>query len=99
MKALLTALICMLVLAMLYLFVGFILGMDKIGAGDVKLAGVMGLILGHPAIVTAILFMSLSIILYCVIGIWIKKLTLISMFPFAPFMMFGMMVSLCQILF
>jgi prepilin signal peptidase PulO-like enzyme (type II secretory pathway) len=98
-KSLLIASACMLILAVLYLLVGFILGMDKIGAGDVKLAGVMGLVLGFPAIVTAILFMSISIILYCVIGIWIKKLTLISMFPFAPFMMFGMSVALCGILF
>jgi prepilin signal peptidase PulO-like enzyme (type II secretory pathway) len=98
-KSLLTASLCMLILAVLYLLLGFILGLDKIGAGDVKLAGVMGMVLGYPAIVTAILFMSISIILYCVIGIWTKKLTLISMFPFAPFMMFGMSVALCGILF
>jgi prepilin signal peptidase PulO-like enzyme (type II secretory pathway) len=98
-KSLLTASLCMLILAVLYLLLGFILGLDKIGAGDVKLAGVMGMVLGYPAIVTAILFMSISIILYCMIGIWIKKLTLISMFPFAPFMMFGMSVALCGILF
>jgi leader peptidase (prepilin peptidase)/N-methyltransferase len=98
-SSLLTASICMIVLMLLYLLTGFILGMDKIGAGDVKLAGVMGLALGYPSIITAILVMSISILLYCAIGIWIKRLTLVSMFPFAPFMMFGFVVSLCRILF
>ncbi len=98
-KSLLTASICMIALMLLYLLIGFILGMDKIGAGDVKLAGVMGLALGYPSIITAILVMSISILLYCAIGIWIKKLTLLSMFPFAPFMMFGLLVALCRILY
>jgi len=98
-RSLLLSLLCMLVMMLIYLLVGLILGMDKVGAGDVKLAGVMGLSLGYPSILTAVFFMSISMIAYCVIGIWIKKLTFVSMFPFAPFMMFGLMCSLGTILF
>lgn len=98
-KSLLLSVACMLGMMLIFLLAGFILGMDKVGAGDVKLAGVMGVVLGYPAIVTAVFFMSIFMIAYCVIGIWVRKLTLVSMFPFAPFMMLGMMVSLGNLLF
>jgi len=97
-KSLLISIASMLIMMIILLVVGLVIGLDKVGAGDVKLAGAMGLVLGYPLIMTAVLYMSLAMIAYCVIGIWIRKLTLVSMFPFAPFMMFGMIISLGSIL-
>lgn len=93
-KSLLIAAICSLVMMVLFTIVGFIVGLNKVGAGDVKLAGVMGMVLGYPLILVAVFSMSLALIAYCVIGISINKLTLVSMFPFAPFMMLGMVIAL-----
>jgi leader peptidase (prepilin peptidase)/N-methyltransferase len=71
-----------------------ILGFEKIGAGDVKLIGAMGLVLGYPDIITALIATSSSMMLYCIVGLLIRRLKRTSMFPFAPFIMFGMTFSL-----
>lgn len=91
------------VISMLALMIGFtavagLLGFGKVGAGDVKLAGALGIVLGYPNIITALLFMAASLIAYCAIGLLSRKLTTKSMLPFAPFMMFGMISSLAAIL-
>ncbi len=70
----------------------------SVGAGDVKLAGAMGLVLGYPYILHGLLAMSALMIVYCIIGLLTKRLTLKSMFPFAPFMMAGMTVAIIAIL-
>lgn len=67
-------------------FVGF----GKVGAGDVKLAGAMGFALGYPGIVNALLFMCAALIVYIGAGLAMRRLTMRTMLPFAPFMMFGM---------
>jgi len=90
---------CMFGMMLLFLIVGFIVGMGKVGAGDIKLAGVMGLALGYPAIMNAALVMSIVIFLYCFFGIWFRKLTMVSFFAFAPFMMIGMISALGLIIF
>lgn len=96
-RGLLIALACMFVLMLLFLIVGLIVGLGKVGAGDIKLAGAMGLALGYPAVINAALIMSAAIIAYCFFGVWFKKLTLVSMFPFAPFMMLGTVSALGMI--
>ncbi len=73
-------------------------GFDKVGAGDIKLAGAMGLVLGYPNIMTALIIMSAAFLVYSAGGLLIKKLTLKSMLPFAPFMMSGMVFTLAFIL-
>lgn len=70
------------------------MGFGKVGAGDVKLAGAIGLTLGYPNILTALIVLAALIVIYCSIGLATKRLTLRSMFPFAPFMMAGTVSAL-----
>lgn len=84
------ALLSMLVMMAVFLVPVFLGGFDKIGAGDVKLAGVMGLVLGRIYIVPAVMVMCGALLIYCVIGLYFRKLSLRSKFAFAPFMMLGM---------
>lgn len=74
------------------------MGFQSFGAGDVKLAGAMGLSLGYPHILQGLISMSILLILFCLIGMLFKKLTLKSMLPFAPFMMAGMSAAIIGIL-
>lgn len=74
------------------------MGFRSVGAGDIKLAGAMGLTLSYPYILHGLIVMSLLMAFYCTVGIIFKKLTLKSMLPFAPFMMAGMSYALIIIL-
>lgn len=74
------------------------MGFRSVGAGDIKLAGAMGLTLSYPYILHGLIGMSLLMALYCITGIVLKKLTLKSMLPFAPFMMAGMAYAMIVIL-
>lgn len=82
----------LLFLAMMVLFLlpALFLGFGKIGAGDVKLAGVMGLALGYPLILTGLILMCGLLVVYIGVGMALNKLTRYSQFAFGPFMMFGM---------
>lgn len=71
-------------------------GFNKVGAGDVKLAGAMGFSLGYPSVMTALAAMSAALLIYSLGGLAAKKLTLKSAFPFAPFMMLGLAASLIR---
>jgi Flp pilus assembly protein protease CpaA len=93
-KNLLTSLACMFGLGALFLIVGKMLGMQKIGAGDVKLAAAMGFVLGYPDILTAVLVMSASVLVFCFIGFARFRLSMKTMLPYAPFLMIGMAFSL-----
>ena len=92
--SLLTAILCMVIVAGLFTLIAVALGFSKVGAGDVKLSGVMGLILGYPNIIAALTVMSVSLLIYCQIGLLTRRLTLRSMLPFAPFMMLGLIMTL-----
>ena len=96
--AILTSLLCMAAMVILFTAVAGFIGMDKVGAGDVKLAGAMGLALGYPSIVTALIVMSAVFLVYSVGGLMLRKLTLKSMLPFAPFMMSGMVFALAYMI-
>ena len=98
-KSLLIAIGCLLGLMGIFAGLAAIIGFDKVGAGDVKLAGAMGLVLGYPYILTAVFVMSVAMLVYCVIGIFIGKLSLVSMFPYGPFLMIGMAFGLLSIFF
>jgi len=93
------ALACMATIVVMFTIVGLILGLNKIGAGDVKLAGLMGLILGYPLILYAILMMCVALILYTVVGLSTGKMTHVTMFAFAPFLMLGLITGLALVLF
>lgn len=74
------------------------MGFRSVGAGDIKLAGAMGLTLSYPYILHGLVGMSFLMTIYCISGIILKKLTLKSMLPFAPFLMAGMTYALIVIL-
>ena len=92
--AIMPALLSMAAMMLLFSAVAGFVGFDKVGAGDVKLAGTMGLALGYPAIVSGLLIMSAVFVLFTIAGLLAKKLTLKTMVPFAPFMMTGMVFAL-----
>lgn len=58
----------------------------------------MGLVFGFPNIITALVVMSAAILIYSSVGFITKILSLQSMVPFAPFMMFGTVFSLIRII-
>jgi len=93
------ALACMATIVVLFTIVGLIMGLNKIGAGDVKLAGLMGLILGYPLIVYSVLVMCLALIVYTMVGLYTGKMTHVTMFAFAPFLMLGLVTGLALVLF
>lgn len=97
-KGFLFAVISMIAVMLCFTVLGAVMGFRTIGAGDVKLAGAMGLALGYPLVLQGLLFMSLLMAVTCVIGIALKKLTLKSMLPFAPFMMAGFAYSILYLL-
>ena len=92
--AVITSLLCMVAMIILFTAVAGFVGMDKVGAGDVKLAGAMGIALGYPNTLTAVIIMSAVFLIFSLGGILLHRLTLKSMLPFAPFMMTGMVFTL-----
>lgn len=98
-SALFSALLCMVAMMLLFSAVAGFIGFDKVGAGDVKLAGAMGLALSYPAIISGLAIMSAVFVLFTLAGLLTKKLTLKTMVPFAPFMMTGMAFSLLYIIY
>ena len=64
------------------------------GRGDVKLAGLMGFILGYPKIIVALYFAFLTGALVGVILILLNKKSLNTQIPFGPFLVLGTLVSM-----
>lgn len=97
--SLITAIVCMLVMMIVFTSVAGFVGFGKVGAGDVKLAGAMGLALGYPLEITAIGIMAVVLLVFIMIGFIVKKISLTTMLPLAPFMMSGFIFALITILF
>lgn len=91
---LLGAAISMIVMMVVFTAVAGFVGFGKVGAGDVKLAGVMGLSLGYPLIVMAIGIMAVVLLIFILSGMALKKIYLSTMLPFAPFMIIGYIFAL-----
>lgn len=73
-----------------------IVGRGRMGAGDVKLAGVIGLMVGHPAVWTALV---IGIILGGVAAIILlasRSATLRSTMAYAPYLAIGALIALWQ---
>jgi Flp pilus assembly protein protease CpaA len=87
--SLLGGVVTMLLVMAVFLVLGLLLGLNTVGAGDIKLAGAMGLMLGYPNIMYALIGMGALILLWCSGGFLTKRLHLKSMLAFAPFMMAG----------
>ncbi|MGE4486018.1 MAG: prepilin peptidase [Oscillospiraceae bacterium] len=97
--SLLNSAVCMIAMIVFFTAAAGFVGFGKVGAGDVKLAGAMGFVLGYPNIIIALAILCAVLFLYTLSGLILKKLTLKSMFPFAPFMMTGMVAALVFIVF
>ena len=88
-KALLPALVSMIVMMAVFTSVASFVGFGKVGAGDVKLAGAMGLALGYPMIMTGIGIMAAVLLAFIGLGMAVKKIYLSTMLPLAPFIAAG----------
>ena len=91
------------VMSMIFIMIVFIaiagiMGFGKVGAGDVKLAGAIGLALGYPLIVTAMGIMAIVLLSYILVGLALKKIQLCTMLPLAPFLAAGYVFSLLTLL-
>jgi leader peptidase (prepilin peptidase)/N-methyltransferase len=87
------AVISVVVVMSVFIALGSALGLDSIGAGDVKLAGAMALVLGFPQIMYGLIGMSGMLVIWIGIGLLLKKLTLKSPLAFGPFMMGGTVLA------
>lgn len=92
--SLISAIATMFVVMAAFIALGYLMGLKTIGAGDVKLAGAMGLTLGFPHILYGLIGMSLVLLVWCSGGLITRKLNLKSMLAFAPFMMAGMVFAI-----
>jgi Flp pilus assembly protein protease CpaA len=97
-KILISAVICMLAMMAVFTSAAGFVGFGKVGAGDVKLAGVMGLALGYPLIITAIFIMAIVLLIFIVCGLLIKKISLATMLPLAPFMISGYIAAFVSLI-
>lgn len=97
-KGLLGAIISMIVMMIVFTAVAGFVGFGKVGAGDVKLAGAMGLSLGYPLIITAIGIMAVALLGFILTGMALKKIFLSTMLPFAPFMIIGYIAALVSLI-
>lgn len=64
-----------------------------VGAGDVKYIMAAGAVLGFPGILNCLMFMAIALLIYCVGGILIKKLTIYSYFAMGVFISFGLIMA------
>jgi prepilin signal peptidase PulO-like enzyme (type II secretory pathway) len=94
-KSLGSSAFCLLALMVVFLLAAKLVGgLWCVGAGDVKLAGALGFVLGYPAVLAGVLAMALSMGLFCALGLALKKLSKTAMIPMAPFLSLGLMAGL-----
>jgi leader peptidase (prepilin peptidase)/N-methyltransferase len=91
------------VMSMIFIMIVFtsvavFMGLGKVGAGDVKLAGAIGFALGYPLIVTAMVTMAIVLIVCILAGLALKKIQLSTMLPLAPFLVAGYVFSLLSLI-
>ena len=84
----------MIVIMFACILLGKIMGLWKVGAGDVKLFGVIGLMYGFPNVVYPVLVMAGAIIVFVLLGLKLYKITLKTMFAMAPFIVAGMLIGI-----
>ena len=72
----------------------YIIVRGRLGAGDVKMAAVMGLYLGSDRIATALIAGVVISAVYSIIMILAKKLTVKDGLPMAPFLFLGTIIAL-----
>lgn len=92
------------IMSMIFIMVVFtalanFMGMGKVGAGDVKLAGAIGFALGYPVVLTSMGIMAIVLLGYILVGLAIRKIKLSTMLPLAPFLTTGYIFSLLSLIF
>ena len=80
--------------ALFFLFLVLLTRWQGMGLGDVKLAGLMGLILGFPSIIVALYLAFLTGALVGVILILMKRKKLRSEIAFGPFLVLSTLIAL-----
>lgn len=93
-EGILGALICMIFIMIVFTALATFMGLGKVGAGDVKLAGAIGFALGYPSIITAMGAMAAVLLSFILIGLAIRKIRLTTMLPLAPFLVAGYIFAL-----
>ena len=93
-EGILGAIICMVFIMIVFTALATFMGLGKVGAGDVKLAGAIGFALGYPSVVTAMGAMAAVLLSYILIGLALRKIRLTTMLPLAPFLAAGYIFAL-----
>lgn len=75
-------------------FLCYFISRKQLGAGDVKLAFVMGLLMTGQRIVGPIVYGALLSCVYCIVQMLRKKLKMKDAIPFAPFLYIGTVITL-----
>ena len=94
MKGLPNSFITMIVIMVVWIILGSIMGFGKVGAGDVKLCGVIGFMFGYPNVIAPMLVMAVTMLVYCLIGLKTYRMTVKSTFPMGPFLVLGMLAGI-----
>jgi leader peptidase (prepilin peptidase)/N-methyltransferase len=89
----------MIFIMIVFTAVAIFMGLGKVGAGDVKLAGAIGFALGYPLVITAMVVMSFVLIGFILSGLVFKKIKLTTMLPLAPFLATGYISALVSLAF
>lgn len=93
-EGILGAIISMVFIIIVFTALATFMGLGKVGAGDVKLAGTMGFALGYPSIITAMGAMAAVLLIFILIGFATKKIRMTTMLPLAPFLVAGYIFAL-----
>lgn len=72
-EGILGSIICMVFIMIVFTALATFMGLGKVGAGDVKLAGAIGFALGYPSVVTAMGAMAAVLLGYILIGLALRK--------------------------
>ena len=89
--SLLNSFLTMVVIMFVCILLGKLMGLWKVGAGDVKLFGIMGFLYGCPDIVYPLIAFVAVLSVFVIGGLKLYKITLKTMFAMAPFIVAGML--------
>ena len=93
-EGILGSIICMIFIMIVFTALANFMGLGKVGAGDVKLAGAIGFALGYPSVVIAMGAMAAVLLSYILIGLALGKIRMTTMLPLAPFLVAGYIFAL-----
>jgi leader peptidase (prepilin peptidase) / N-methyltransferase len=77
----------------LFLFILAVVSKGGIGGGDIKLMGVIGLVLGFQGAYFTLMIASITGVLVAIVGLVLKKYTRKTAIPFGPYLAIGALVT------